>query len=113
MLFPTITFATFFVIVFLANWFLMPFPRRWRWFMLAASYFFYGFWNWRFVGLLVVSTLANQFFAVRIEGSEAETRRRMLIAGAVSVNLGLLGYFKYYGFFVDSVNSTLDTLGLG
>ncbi len=113
MLFPTITFATFFLVVFLANWFLMPFPTRWRWFMLAASYFFYGFWNWRFVGLLVVSTLANQFFAVRIEQSDEERARKAFIAGAVAVNLGLLGYFKYYGFFVESVNSTLDALGMG
>ena len=114
MLFPTITFATFFLVVFLANWFLMPFPSRWRWFMLAASYFFYGFWNWRFVGLLVVSTLANQFFAVRIERSDEERASQgVLIAGAVAVNLGLLGYFKYYGFFVESVNTTLDALGIG
>ncbi len=113
MLFPTITFATFFVVVFLANWLLMPFPKRWRWFMLAASYFFYGFWNWRFVGLIVVSTLANQFFAVQIERADAETRRRGLVAAAVAVNLGLLGYFKYFGFFVESVNATLETLGVG
>ncbi|MBT8166643.1 MAG: MBOAT family protein [Acidimicrobiia bacterium] len=113
MLFPTITFATFFLVVFLANWFLMPFPTRWRWFMLASSYFFYGFWNWRFVGLLVVSSLANQFFAVRIEQSGDERSRRAFLAGAVTVNLGLLGYFKYYGFFVESVNTTLDALGMG
>ncbi len=112
MLFPTITFATFFVVVFVASWFLMPFPKRWRWFMLAASYSFYGFWNWRFVGLIVVSTLANQFFAVRIQRTGPDRRRRALIAGAVAVNLGLLGYFKYYGFFIESFNSTLEALGL-
>jgi len=113
MLFPTITFAVFFVVVFLGNWFLMPFPRHWRWFMLAASYFFYGFWNWRFVGLLIVSSLANQFFAVRIHRAEEQSQRRAFVAGAVAVNLGLLGYFKYYGFFIESVNSLLETMGAG
>ncbi|NNF87987.1 MAG: MBOAT family protein [Acidimicrobiia bacterium] len=112
MLFPTITFATFFMVVFVGNWLLMAYPRRWRWFMLAASYCFYGFWNWRFVGLLMVSTLANQLFAVGLQRSESETDRKALISGAVAVNLGLLGYFKYYGFFVDSIHSTLRSLGM-
>ncbi|MGI9647084.1 MAG: MBOAT family O-acyltransferase [Acidimicrobiia bacterium] len=113
MLFPTVTFAVFFVVVFLGNWFLMANARRWRWFMLAASYFFYGFWNWRFVGLLVVSSLANQFFAVRIHQAPDLNKRRAFVAGAIAVNLGLLGYFKYYGFFVESVNSMLDAMGAG
>ena len=112
MLFPTITFAIFFVVVFVANWLLMPFARRWRWFMLAASYFFYGFWNWRFVALLVVSSLANQAFGVNIKRATDRGTRRWLLAGAVATNLGLLGYFKYYGFFVESVNTVLDTMGI-
>ena len=48
MLFPTVQFAIFFVVVFTGNWLLMHRPRPWRWFILAASYFFYGFWDWRF-----------------------------------------------------------------
>jgi D-alanyl-lipoteichoic acid acyltransferase DltB (MBOAT superfamily) len=113
MLFPTITFAVFFFVVFVANWLLMPFPRRWRWFMLGASYFFYGFWNWRFVGLLIISSIANQAFAVNIQRSSDPRARRWLLAGAVATNLGLLGYFKYYGFFVESVNTVLETMGVG
>jgi len=112
MLFPTITFAVFFLVVFVANWSLMAHPNRWRWFMLGASYFFYAFWNWRFVGLLAVSTVANQVFAVRLGRTDDDRRRRALLAGAVAVNLGLLGYFKYYGFFVESVNATLEAFGV-
>ncbi|NNL70617.1 MAG: MBOAT family protein [Acidimicrobiia bacterium] len=112
MLFPTITFAVFFVVVFLANWFLMPFPRPWRWFMLGASYFFYGFWSWRFVGLIVLSTLVNQFCAVRIAQAPADRERRAWVATAVVANLGMLGYFKYYGFFVESINGVLEGLGM-
>jgi hypothetical protein len=44
-LFPTIDFAIFFGIVFLGHWLLQPHPRRWKWFMLAASYVFYGWWD--------------------------------------------------------------------
>ena len=51
MLFPTIDFAIFFGIVFVGNWLLAPFPKRWRVFILVASYVFYGWWDWRFVFL--------------------------------------------------------------
>ena len=56
MLFPTIDFAIFFGIVFVGNWLLAPFPTRWRIFILVASYVFYGWWDWRFVFLLAIST---------------------------------------------------------
>jgi D-alanyl-lipoteichoic acid acyltransferase DltB (MBOAT superfamily) len=113
MLFPTISFAAFFTVVFVTSWALMRYPARWRWFMLAASYFFYGFWNWRFVGLLVVSTVVNQVLAVRLGRSTDDRRRRMVLIAAVVFNLGLLGYFKYYGFFAESVISTFEALGIG
>ena len=102
MLFPTVTFALFFLIVLPLSWFLMPKPVGWRVFILGASYFFYGYWNWRFVFLLVGSTLANQVFARAIHANESERVRRALLTGAVVLNLGLLAYFKYYDFFVSS-----------
>ena len=72
MLFPTVTFAIFFMIVLPVSWLLMPRRRRWKLFMLAASYFFYGYWNWRFCFLLAASTIANQLFAERIHNASAE-----------------------------------------
>jgi D-alanyl-lipoteichoic acid acyltransferase DltB (MBOAT superfamily) len=60
MLFPTITFAIFFMIVLPVSWLLMPRRRRWKLFMLAASYFFYGYWDWRFCFLIAASTIVNQ-----------------------------------------------------
>ena len=59
MLFPTIDFAIFFGIVFVGNWLLAPFPKRWRVFILIASYVFYGWWDWRFVFLLAISTVCT------------------------------------------------------
>src|SRR5262249_58338027 len=113
MLFPTVTFAIFFMIVLPTSWLLMPRPRRWKPFMVAASYFFYGYWNWRFVFLIAVSTVGNQLFATAIHRHRVETFRRMLLAGAVVMNLGFLGYFKYYGFFVSDLRNILDRIGIG
>jgi alginate O-acetyltransferase complex protein AlgI len=112
MLFPTVTFAIFFMIVLPVSWVLMPRRRRWKIFMLAASYFFYGYWNWRFCFLIAASTIANQLFAKAIHRADSETRKRLILIGAVVANLGVLGYFKYYDFFVTSATNTLDKIGL-
>ncbi|MBS1195912.1 MAG: putative poly(beta-D-mannuronate) O-acetylase, partial [Actinobacteria bacterium] len=112
MLFPTVKFAIFFVVVFTGNWLLMQRPRPWRWFMLAASYFFYGFWDWRFVFLLAGATLVNQLFAVLIHRAPTPRARRWYLVGALAADLGVLGYFKYVGFLMASVIGTLDKVGL-
>ena len=112
MLFPTFTFALFFVVVLTVGW-LMPGRRGWwKLFMLAASYFFYGYWDARFVGLIVASTVVNQAAAmwlVRLRGPGA---RRAVVSVAVAANLASLGFFKYAGFFVDSAESALEGLGV-
>jgi len=112
MLFPTITFAVFFLLVFVGSWLLMPRPRLWKPFILIASCVFYGWWEWRFVLLLVVSAVANQLFAAAIQGARTRSARKWLLAGAVAANLGVLGWFKYYGFFVTSVVNFLGAFGL-
>ena len=112
MLFPTVTFALFFIVVLPVSWLLMPHQTRWKLFMLAASYYFYGYWNPRFVLLLVASSLFNQLCAVLIHRADNEQVRRLLLGAAVVGNLGVLGYFKYYGFFVSSGTNLLDNLGL-
>jgi len=80
--------------------------------MLGASWFFYGWWDVRFVALLAGSTLVNQLLARRIAGSESERVRKRAIVAAVVANLGILGFFKYYGFFVGSAEHLLVGLGL-
>ena len=111
--FPTIEFAAFFVVVFILSWALMPHPRAWRPFILVASYVFYGWLDWRWVLLLVGSTLVNTFAAQVIARSPSQrTRKRALIA-AIVFDLGLLCVFKYLGFFVSEVDDALDSIGLG
>src|SRR3984893_9562524 len=112
MLFPTVTFAIFFMIVLPVSWLLMPKPARWKLFMVAASYYFYGYWNWRFILLLVVSTLRNQVFARLIHRSDDDRLRRIFLGAAVAINLVVLVYFKYYDFFVSSAQNMLRDVGI-
>ena len=113
MIFPTIEFAAFFAVVLTLNWLLMPNPRAWKPFILVASYVFYGYADWRFCALLAVSTLWNQVAAIAIQRSREPAARKRILAVAIVGNLGLLGWFKYYGFFVQSVNDALERVGLG
>ena len=110
-LFPTIQFAVFFPIVFILSWLLRPYPTRWKVLMVIASYIFYGWWAWNYTFLLGASTIANHLFAKAILPSR-EPVRKVLMFAAVAVNLGILGYFKYYGFFVTSVVDGLADLGV-
>jgi D-alanyl-lipoteichoic acid acyltransferase DltB (MBOAT superfamily) len=121
-LFPTITFAVFFLIVYVASWLFMPRPRVWKWAIIAFSYVFYGWWDWRFVALLVAATLVNQGLAVkiwRVRGADGRSvvRRpraaRLWLVLAVVVNLATLGYCKYVDFFAANLNELLGLFRLG
>jgi D-alanyl-lipoteichoic acid acyltransferase DltB (MBOAT superfamily) len=112
MLFPTIDFAIFFVVVFTASWVLRPWPRAWRVMILIASYVFYGWWDWHFTFLLAVSTVINQAGAVAVSRVREQRQRRLVMAGTVAMDLGLLGWFKYYGFFAVNVANGLHRLGI-
>ena len=112
MLFPTVTFAIFFLIVLPLSWALMPHRRAWQVWILLASYVFYAWWDWRFVLLLAASTVVNHVLAVAIYRTQPVRARKALLAAAVAFDLGLLGYFKYAGFFVSSAENTLSSLGL-
>ena len=109
MLFPTVTFAVFFSIVLPVSWLLMRYQRTWRVFILVASYVFYGWWDWRFVFLLVASTVVNHVLALAIYHARAPQARRGLLTLAVGFDLGLLAYFKYAGFFATSVDNVVGT----
>lgn len=111
MLFPTFTFVVFFLIVWPLNWVLMRNRERWRIFMMAASYVFYAAWDWRFALLLAGSTVINQGFAVAMSRTTQQKRRTALLVATVVVNLGILAYFKYWNFFVDSGQTVLGNLG--
>jgi alginate O-acetyltransferase complex protein AlgI len=109
MLFPTVTFAVFFMIVLPVSWALMTRQRSWRVWILVASYVFYAWWDWRFVFLLAASTVVNHVLAVAIYRARALGARKELLGLAVAFDLGLLGYFKYSGFFVSSADNLIGT----
>jgi alginate O-acetyltransferase complex protein AlgI len=117
-LFPTVAFAVFFVVAFAANWLLRPTVHLWMVVMTALSLVFYGWTDARFVWLLVASALINWGFGQLIGQALGPAGQRTpasvaLVRAAVVVNLGFLGFYKYYGFFVDSFAESADTLGLG
>jgi D-alanyl-lipoteichoic acid acyltransferase DltB (MBOAT superfamily) len=112
MLFPTIDFAIFFAVAYTVHWLLNPYPGPWKLAILALSYFFYAWWDWRFVFLLMASTLiAWGGAAVLVRQGSARARRLVMIASCAGL-LGLLGYFKYYGFVSSNVDNGLHILGL-
>jgi D-alanyl-lipoteichoic acid acyltransferase DltB (MBOAT superfamily) len=112
MLFPTPEFAVFFFVVFIAAWALRD-RNEWRkGLLLACSYFFYGWWDWRLVSLLAGSSAMNYTAGLLIAGcSNPQTRRRIVVT-ATALNLGVLGIFKYYNFFLDSLTDVLLALGI-
>jgi D-alanyl-lipoteichoic acid acyltransferase DltB (MBOAT superfamily) len=113
MLFPTIDFAIFFVVAFTANWLLNPYPRLWKLAMLAASYVFYSWWDWRFVFLLAAVTVTAHVGATVVDACQDERRRRLAMVASVTVLLGILGWFKYYGFLAVNADNLFHNLGAG
>ena len=115
MLFPTLTFALFFLTVYPVCWLLRWRHWAWKLFVLLASYVFYGSWDRRFVFLIFLSSVLNYAAARALyrQGPERQTGRRAVLLAALVFNLGLLGVFKYYGFFVESLNEALRGAGFG
>ncbi len=113
MLFPTIDFAIFFAVAFAANWLLNPYPRAWKLAMLAASYLFYSWWDWRFVFLLAASSAIAHFGAVAVTRARDPRRRKVALASALTGHLGLLGWFKYYGFLSTNIDNAFHAMSAG
>ena len=112
MLFPTIDFAIFFAVVFTVQWLLVPYAGPWKAFMVVASYVFYAWWDWRFIFLLALST-AIAFLGGRLIHPATGARRRAMLWATLGLLLGLLVWFKYYGFVALNVDNVTHALGLG
>jgi alginate O-acetyltransferase complex protein AlgI len=112
MLFPTIDFAVFFALVFPITWLLNPFNTCKKWFLVGASYYFYAYWKVEYVPLLIGSSVGNFLFALLL-GRLSDGRLRLSVLWlAVAANLGVLGYFKYYNFFLVSLIDVFDSAGI-
>jgi alginate O-acetyltransferase complex protein AlgI len=81
-------------------------------FVTVASWFFYAWWDWRFLPLMLATTTVDYVAALAIANTDDERRRRVLLVGSLSANLSLLGYFKYAGFFLGSLDGIGRALGL-
>jgi alginate O-acetyltransferase complex protein AlgI len=110
-IFTEFRFVVFFALVFAVHWALRSIATRKLW-LLGASWFFYAAWDWRFLGLILFSTLVDYGVGVLLDREERSGRRRLYLAFSLIGNLGLLGAFKYYDFFITSGASVLGTLGM-
>ncbi|MET0533089.1 MAG: hypothetical protein ABW171_02600, partial [Steroidobacter sp.] len=109
MIFNSFIFWAFFAVVLLLYWRL---PLRGQnQLLLVASYIFYGYWDWRYLFLLAASTIVDYYIGYYLERIEDEHKRKQLITVSVVMNLTFLGFFKYFGFFVDSFAQLLQALG--
>ena len=111
MLFNSYVFWIFFALVLCLYFLTQRYFRLQNGVLLVASYVFYGFWDWRFLSLLFVSTVADYNLALYIEKSGSPGKRKALLAASMCINLGILGFFKYFGFFVESFASLLSSFG--
>ena len=112
MYFNSIEYPFFLLVVLFGFWALARRRRARHLALLAASYFFYGCWNWRYLGLIVFATMVHYVVALALDGTRRAGRRKLLLAVSVVTSLGVLGFFKYSGFFADNLNVLLQGLGL-
>jgi D-alanyl-lipoteichoic acid acyltransferase DltB (MBOAT superfamily) len=110
MLFNSFEFLVFLAITY-ALYLVLP-HRKQNWMLLVASYVFYGWWDWRFLGIIAFTTILDYVVSLRIVASTAEREKRAWLGLSVGINLGLLGVFKYFNFFVESFVELANHAGL-
>jgi alginate O-acetyltransferase complex protein AlgI len=109
-LFDSPVYFVFLTLVVAVYW-RLPWSKQ-NWLLLGASYIFYGWWDWRFLGLMIASTFLDYYIAFLIAGATDSTRRKRFLILSLTLNLTFLGFFKYFDFFVDSFLSAAATMGI-
>lgn len=113
MLFNSIEFLVFLPVVFFLYWFVANRSVSGRNILvIIASYVFYGWWDWRFLSLIILSSIVDYSVGVQLGKTTQQKQRKILLIVSVLVNLGLLGFFKYYNFFIDSFVDAFAMLGV-
>ena len=112
MLFNSFVFVGFFLLTYALYLSLRRSTRSQNTLLLVASYVFYGYWDWRFLGLLAASTIVDFAVGRALYAADSQRRRKLLLAVSVCTNLGILGFFKYYDFFAGSLAALMRVLGL-
>lgn len=112
MLFNSLEFLVFLILVFALYWFVFGNKKNHQnVLLLVSSYFFYGWWDYRFLSLILLSTLVDYFVGLAIESSEEKSKRKLLLGLSIVFNIGVLGFFKYYNFFADSLIELFHSAG--
>ena len=112
MLFNSLEFLIFLPIIFCLYWFV--FNRSFRvqnLLLIFSSYIFYGWWDYRFLSLIFLSTVVDYFVGLKIHDSDDKNNKKSFLWVSILFNLGLLGFFKYFNFFIDSWINLLSSLG--
>ncbi len=112
MLFNSLSYAIFLPLVFVVYWFALGKSRKLQnVFLLGVSYYFYACWDWRFLFLLIFSTLLDYYTGLRMADAQDPRRRKFWFWLSIGINIGFLGVFKYYNFFAESFADMLRMFG--
>ena len=111
MLFNSLDFAIFLPLVFILYWLINRKLKLQNFLIVVASYIFYGWWDWRFLSLIVFSSLVDYIVGMLLENKEKKSTRMLLLLTSIIVNLGFLGFFKYFNFFSQSFVDAFTFLG--
>ena len=112
MLFNSIDFAIFLPVIFIIYWFVVNKDLALQNLMiLIASYVFYGWWDWRFLSLIFISSMTDYAIGLGLNKSKSKKKRKLLLSISLLINVGLLGFFKYFNFFIDSFIDLFTTFG--
>ncbi len=113
MLFNSLEFGIFLPLVFLCYWLINPRGlKSQNLFLLLASYFFYACWDWRFLFLILASTIVDYSTGLALARTTEAFRRKLWLGLSIGLNLGILGFFKYYNFFLENFTEAFSFLGL-
>jgi alginate O-acetyltransferase complex protein AlgI len=112
MLFNSLDFAIFLPVVFALYWIIGSSNRKAQNLLIVlASYFFYGWWDWRFLSLIAISTIVDFSVGLALQRNEGQSKRKLLLWTSIIVNLGMLGFFKYYNFFLENFTEVFSLFG--
>lgn len=112
MFFNSFQYALFLPIVFIIYWLFYKKRNVQNFILLIASYFFYGMWDWRFLALILFSTLVDYFVGLKLESCKNHRNRKFFLYVSLAVNLGLLCVFKYFNFFIESFVEMFEIFGV-
>jgi D-alanyl-lipoteichoic acid acyltransferase DltB (MBOAT superfamily) len=113
MLFNSLDFAIFLPIVFLLYWFVAQKNLKLQnALIVVASYVFYGWWDWRFLSLIIFSTVVDYLIGQKLRTESQQSKRKVLLWTSIIVNLGFLGFFKYYNFFLENFVDAFSLFGM-